>query len=409
MDFAAICVLYYCFLINYKMRVQFQTNKIFNEFNGSLKRFRVFQGGTRSGKTYNLAFAWIMKLLKEEHKTLTIARETMPALKQTVFKDFEEVMKRLNLWNEDSMKWTTMDYKLGTNTIEFRKLDDAQKVKGAKRNYLWLNEANEVPYPIFKQLIWRTSEIIVLDYNPSDEFHWIYDQVIPRPDCDYFESTYLDNPFLPDEQVMEIERMRDTDPNYWRIYGLGQRGVAETTIYRNWEIFKGHDWPQGEKLFGNDFGFNDPNAVVEVTFVDQCIYVKELLYQSQMTTPDLIKFYGDQGISRTAEIYGDSARPDTIEEIYQAGYNMKPCSKGPGSIKAGIDWIKRHKVIVHPESLNLIKELRSYKWKIDKNEKILDEPVDINNHLLDALRYAMTSRMQIQDSYELAEPLDVAF
>lgn len=391
------------------MKVKFQTNKIFNEFNNSTKRFRVFQGGTRSGKTYNLMFAWLMKLSREEYKTLTIARETMPALKETVFKDFEDVMNRLHLWDESCMKWTTMEYKFGTNTIKFSKLDDAQKVKGAKRNYLWLNEANEVAYPIFKQLIWRTSEIIVLDYNPSDEFHWIYDQVIPRPDCDYFESTYLDNPFLPDEQVQEIERMKDTDPNYWRIYGLGQRGVAESTIYRNWEVFKGDVWPEGEKLYGQDFGFNDPNAVVEVTFVDQAIYVKELLYKPQMTTPDLIKFYQDSKINPNSEIYGDSARPDTIEEIYQSGFNMQPCVKGPGSIKAGIDWIKRHKVFVHPESLNLIKELRSYKWKVDKNEKTLDEPVDLNNHLLDALRYAMTSRMGVQQSYEVAEPLDANF
>ena len=390
------------------MRAKFQTNKVFTEFNGSKKRFRVFQGGTRSGKTYNLMFSWIVKLSKENNKTLSIARETMPSLKQTVFKDFEEIMKKLHLWNENNMRWTDMTYKYGSNTIEFRNLDDAQKVKGAKRNYLWLNEANEVPYAIFKQLIFRTSEIIVLDYNPSDEFHWIYDQVIPRDDCDYFESTYLDNPFLPEEQVLEIERLKELDPNYWRIYGLGQRGVSESTIFRNWEVFKG-DWPVGEKMYGNDFGFNDPNAVVEVTFVDQCIYVKELLYKSQQTTPDLIEFYKEYKINPNAEIYGDNSRPETIKEIFAAGFNMMPCVKGPGSVKAGIDWIKRHKIYVHPESSNFIKEIKSYKWKVNKNEITLDEPVDINNHLIDALRYAMTSKMRVQESFGLAEPLDVAF
>lgn len=391
------------------MRIKFETNKIYYEYNSSTKRFRVFQGGTRSGKTYNLVFAEIIMLSKRNHTVFTYARLTMPSVKKTIFRDFKEIMERLKFWKEENMRWSDMTYQFGTNLIEFISLDDPQKVKGAKRNFLHLNEANEVPYAIYKQLVFRTSELIILDYNPSDEFHYIYDKVIPRKDCDFFHSTYLDNPFLPEEQVKEIERLEYEDPNYWKIYGLGERGMSGTTIFFNWEIFKGSEWPVGEKFYGNDFGFNDPNAVVEITFIDQNIYVKELLYKSQMTTSDLIDFYKENQINPNAEIFGDNSRPDTIAEVYDAGFNMQPCKKGPGSIKTGIDWLKRHKIFIHPESVNLLKEIKSYKWKVDKNEKVLDEPVDANNHLIDALRYAMTSKMQIQESFVVADSLDVDF
>lgn len=395
-------------IINPEERVLFKTTKIFTEFSESIKKFRVFQGGTRSSKTYNIMFAWIIKLIKEEDKVLTIGRETMPSLKATVFRDFEEIMKRLKLWNENNMRWSDMVYKLGANIIEFRNLDDAQKVKGAKRNYLWLNEANEVPYPIFKQLIFRTSEIVCLDYNPSDEFHYIYDEVITRDDCDFFQSTYLDNPFLSKAEVFEIERLKEKDPNYWKVYGLGQRGISEATIYKNWELLKGK-FPEGETYYGLDFGFNHPNALIQATFYDDELYVRQRIYKNQLTTPELVEEMKRVGIKSTDTIFADSSRPDTIQEIFNCGFNIHKCKKGAGSIKAGIDWVKRNKMYIHKESLELIKEAKSYKWKVDKNEKVLDVPVDVNDHGMDALRYAMTSKMGVQNTYDVAESLDVAF
>ena len=194
-----------------------QTTKVFKQFIASDKRINVFQGGTRSGKTYNIVLAWIVKLHQEDNKILTVCRETMPSLKNTVFRDFIEILKKLDLFDINCLSKSDMTYQLGTNLIEFRNLDDDQKIRGAKRDYLYINEANEVPQPIFKQLLFRTTGKIVLDYNPSDEFHWIYDDVLTRDDCDFFKSTYLDNPFLPEEQVKEIERLKELDLNYWRI------------------------------------------------------------------------------------------------------------------------------------------------------------------------------------------------
>jgi len=369
-----------------------QTTKVFKQFIASDKRINVFQGGTRSGKTYNIVLAWIVKLHQEDNKILTVCRETMPSLKNTVFRDFIEILKKLDLFDINCLSKSDMTYQLGTNLIEFRNLDDDQKIRGAKRDYLYINEANEVPQPIFKQLLFRTTGKIVLDYNPSDEFHWIYDDVLTRDDCDFFKSTYLDNPFLPEEQVKEIERLKELDVNYWRIYGLGERGVSEATIYSNWELFDG-EMPQGITYYGLDFGFNDPNALIQIVFYDDEIYVKELIYKSQMTTPELGNLMKQIGLGPNDTIYADNSRPETIQELFLQGFNIHSCSKGKGSIRAGIDWIKRHKVHIHKESLNLIKEIKGYKWKVNKDEKILDEPVDINNHLLDAFRYALNEKI----------------
>jgi len=379
--------------------VLIQTTKIYNQLQDSNKRIRIFQGGTRSSKTYNIVIWWICKLLNENNKTLTICRETMPSLKNSVFLDFQEIMGKMGLYEPNNMKFSDMTYKLGTNIIQFRNLDDDQKVRGSKRDYLYINEANEVSYPIWKQLIFRTKEIAVLDYNPSDEYHWIYDEVIPRDDCDFFKSTYLDNPFLPEEQVKEIERLKELDPNYWRIYGLGERGMSEATIYKNWELTD-EDKPKGYNCYGLDFGFNDPNALIDMVLVDgeePYIWVDEKIYQNQLTTPELVTLMNEIGLTPNDTIYGDSSRPETIQEIYNNGFNIHPCPKGKGSVKAGIDWIKRHKIKITKRSVNIQKEVKSYKWKVDKDEKVLDEPVDINNHAMDSIRYALSEKVMAID------------
>lgn len=371
----------------------FQTTKVFHEFRTSTKRIRVFQGGTRSGKTYNIVAGWISLLLEQNNKTLTVCRETMPSLKNTVYRDFIEVLMKLGLFDSNNLSKGDMTYKLGTNLIEFRNLDDDQKIRGAKRDYLYINEANEISHAIFKQLLFRTKEIIALDYNPSDEFHWIYDKVLTRDDCDFFKSTYLDNPFLPLEQVQEIERLKELDPNYWRIYGLGERGISESTIFTHWQMCE--ELPEQYQLryFGLDFGFNDPNALVEIRIHNEKLYIKEHIYRSQMTSGDIIREMRQLNISSTDTIYADNSRPETIQEVFLGGFNIHPCNKGKGSILAGIDYIKKIPVFITKDSVNLLKEIKSYKWKVNKNEEVLDEPVDINNHCIDAIRYGLNEQI----------------
>lgn len=385
--------------------MKIQTTKIFNEFNSfinSNKRFGVWQGGSRSSKTYNIVLGWIMLLNQSENKVLTICRSTMPSLKNTVFRDFIEWLIKLNLYNPDNLNKGDMTYKIGTNIVEFRNLDDEFKVRGAKRDYLYINEANEISYPIYKQLNMRTKDKVVLDYNPSDEFHWIYDKVLIDIDCVFHKSTYLDNPFLPLAQVKEIEKYKITDPNYWKVYGLGERGLSEATIYRRWELTD-EEKPQGYNSYGLDFGFNDPNALIDMVIVDceePYIWLDELIYKNELTTPELIKDMKKHNISRNSNIFGDNSRPETIQEIsnYKEDgkilFNIKPCIKGKGSVKSGIDWIKRYNVKITKRSLNLIKEIKSYKWKVDKDERILDEPVDLNNHGLDAVRYSLSEKVE---------------
>ena len=376
--------------------MKLQVTKTFRHVTESSKRFRVFQGGSRSGKTYNIVPALILMLLNEKNKVLTVCRATMPALKNSVYRDFIDWLNKLELYDPNKLNKGDMTYELGSNIIEFRNLDDEFKVRGPKRDYLFINEANEVSYPIFKQLNMRTKEFIVLDYNPSDEFHWIYDKVLTDKDCDFFKSTYTDNPFLPKSQIREIEKYKDIDPNYWRVYGLGERGISEATIFRNWEV-KDIKEPYGEVFYGLDFGFNDPNALIKVYFNSDYVYAEEKLYRSNMTTSELINILKDNGISYTDTIYADNSRPETIQEIFNAGFNIHPCKKGAGSVNSGIQFIKGRKVYVSKDSLNLIKELKSYKWKVDKDEKVLDEPVDLNNHLIDSFRYSLTEKISCEE------------
>jgi phage terminase large subunit len=367
------------------------------------------QGGTRSGKTYNIII-WLIVTALSRKVHIDIVRQTMPSLKKTVIRDFKDIMiNSFNLWSESSWRETDKIFTFSNGSmVQFFNLDDDQKVRGAKRDIIFINEANEVKINIWKQLIFRTTEKIILDYNPSDEFHWIYDTVITRDDCDFYKTTFLDNPFLPAELINEIKRLKDADPNYWRIYGLGERGVSGTTIYSNWQIAE-TDEHHGTVYYGLDFGFNHPTALTRITVCDGYVYVEELIYESHLTTPQIIDKMRALGVNETDDIYGDSSRPETIEEIARAGFNIYPTIKGAGSVKAGIDWVKRQKLLVSKNSTNILKEFKSYKWKVDKDERVLDEPVKINDDAMDSLRYAFNGLMQVQEGFFLGESLDVAF
>ena len=372
--------------------MKIQTTAHFEQLEKSKNRISVHQGGSRSGKTFNLLFWFIIKLLREENKVLTICRKTLPAVKSSAYRDFLTIIDSLGKYDEKDHNKSDLTYKIGTNLVEFISLDQPQKVRGRKRDYLFVNEANEITLEDWRQLIMRTAGKIVIDYNPSEEFHFIYDEIITRDDCDFTKTTYMDNPFNSIEVVKEIERFKGIDPNYWRVYGLGERGVSEATIFRNWTMSTQYDKVNAKEIWGIDFGYNDPCAIVSIKILDREvpeIHVKEHLYESHLTATDLI--------GRTKKIitdfrrdysFGDNARPEIIEEMKQSGINIKPCTKGKNSVKDSIDVLKRHKLFIDKNSTNLIKEMRMYKWKVHSDGRVLDEPVDLNNHLVDALRYA---------------------
>lgn len=372
------------------MNARLQTNKIFEILQDSKKRITVMQGGSRSGKTYNILIWFIVKLLQENGKTLSIVRQSLPSIKGSVLRDFVDILLRLGIYDENNHNKTEQTYMLNGNMIEFVSADQPQKIRGRARNYLFCNEANELTYEAWMQLIMRTEGKIVIDYNPSDLSSWIYDNVIPRDDSDFFITTFRDNPFLPKELVDELERLKEADPNYWQIYGLGERGLSQDLIYTHWRTTEQE--PDGEVVYGLDFGFNNPSSLVRVTFADGNAYVKEMIYETRLTTNDLVEKIKRLNLDPNDEIFCDAAEPKTIEELIRQGLNAKHANK---DVTEGIKTVKSTPLFIHQDSVNLIKELRNYRWKTDRNGNKLDQPVKFSDHATDALRYAIYSKLTV--------------
>ena len=366
-------------------------NVVFEHLLDSESKIVIEQGGTRSGKTYNILLYIIFHYCQvNKGKTITICRKTFPALRASVMRDFLDILKQHDKYDEELHNKSNSEYELSGNLVEFISLDQPQKVRGRKRNLLFINEANELDFEDWQQLVFRTEDKIILDYNPSDEYHWIYDKVKEREDADFYITTYLDNPFLEPSIKAEIERLKDTDEQYWQIYGLGQKGISMATIFNFTET---NVIPEDAEFvsYGADAGYtNDPTTLVSVYKKDYNLYVKEHLYQTQMTTVDIHNKWKQIGITREP-IYFDSAEPRLIEELRRMGWNVRPSIKGADSVNAGIDLLKRFKIHIYKDSHNAIQEFRNYKWQEDKSGKLMNKPVDKNNHLIDATRYATYS------------------
>jgi len=224
-----------------------------------------------------------------------------------------------------------------------------------------------------------------------------------RDDAEFFQSTYLDNPFLQESTILEIERLKDADENYWKVYGLGERGKARSLVFD--KVFECDRIPENSKElgFGLDFGYsNDPTCLIRIHQRDNDLYFEELIYTTGLTNQDICEELRSLDLRKEAEIFADSAEPKSIEEIYRQGYNIRPTKKGKDSIKVGIDLMRTYKLFVTKGSLNLIKEFRNYKYKEDKNNRILNEPVDRFNHGIDAIRYGLIMKLQAKFSGEYA-------
>ena len=377
-------------------QIKINTTNVFHKAYGSKSRVTCLQGGTRSSKTYSLCQMIIVKALQEPGKVFSIIRKTLPACKGSVYRDFLNILKELDLYTQDNHNKSDLSYFLNNCTIEFLSVDNPEKLKGRKRNYAWLNEATEFTYEDYQQIIFRCTEQIYLDYNPSDPYSWIYDKVLTRNDCTFIKSTYLANPFLGKDTIAEIERLKEIDPEYWEVYGLGNVGNIQTAIFRNFQLT---DEVQGKLIgYGLDFGFtNSPTALVAVYQSDDNLYIKEMLYEKRLTNTDLANKLKEFRIDRQSEIVADSAEPKTIEEIYRQGFNIKPAKKGAG-IHLGIDIMRRYKLHITKDSLNAIKEFRGYKWATDKNGDVLNTPVKVNDHLIDATRYLCLNKLSVNHS-----------
>tara|TARA_R110001606_G_scaffold87940_2_gene198097 strand:+ start:1340 stop:2524 length:1185 start_codon:yes stop_codon:yes gene_type:complete len=367
-------------------------NRQFYDVKNSTARFRIHQGGTRSGKTYAIC-QYIAYLLLNSDKPLTISiiRKTLPALKGSVQRDFLSILEEIGVYylGEHNKSENTFKYK--GHLVEFLSVDEPQKIRGRKRDIAYLNEGNELLLEDFRQINMRTTGFMIIDFNPSDPVHWIYEDLIPREDCDTWITTYKDNQFLSPELVHEIERMRERDPDYWRVYGDGKRAVfSKRQIFSNWNSISINSFPNfDDVILGLDYGYsNDPTAIVEVYKQGDTLYLHEICYATGMTNQDIINLIKDKGHAETL-IVAESAEPKSNDELKRGGLWVKPAIKGAGSINAGISLLKEFDVIFSTESNNLNTEYLSYYWHELKDGTIINKPLDRMNHLMDALRYAV--------------------
>lgn len=374
-----------------------EATEIFERNYDSNLKIVINRGGTRSSKTWSLNQLCALWLISGNYGNeqychegvWTTVRKYRTNLDGTVIRDFEDVLKAEGWYNSIDHNKTKKQYRYGKRLVEFIGADDEQKLRGAKRNILYCNEANELEYKQeFFQLLMRTENKIFLDFNPDDEQIWINQELeIKRAaevgDVEVIVSNYKNNAFLPKSLIKEIEYLQETDKEFWKIYGLGEYGNISGLVYEN---VKYVDRMPDCKLvaYGLDFGYSiDPSACVAVYRKDDELYLKEIIYERELTNQDLAERL--KPIVNRDEVICDSAEPKSIEEIYRLGLNAKPATKGRDSILNGIDILKRFKINV-VNSSNLRREFRTYKWATDKNGNSLQKPIG-QDHLLDALRY----------------------
>lgn len=352
------------------------------------------QGSTRSSKTFSLsqlmidiASGGINQISGKPYgkKEISIVSPSLPHLKKGARKDVLHNLEQQMLFNENDFNRTDQIYTFPStgSYIEFFGADDSQRVRGPGRDILYLNEANLLRKDTALQLFLRTREVIFMDFNPADEYSWVYD-VADKAGNKLIVSTYLNNlANLTKEQIAEIEGLKDADENLWKVFGLGLRGTSSETVYTHWKMCD--ELPmRGEIIYGQDFGYNVPSALLRIEFFDGAVYWDELIYEPKLTTGDLIEWYKVVDMSKTGNIYCDAAEPKTIEELCRAGYNAIAADK---DVTEGIRKVKSMPLYITKRSTNLLKEIRSYKWKVDRDGKVLDEPVKFNDHALDAGRY----------------------
>ncbi len=374
------------------MNIDINTTITFDNLLSARKRITQHIGGTRSGKTYAILQYLIVQALQSRND-ITIVRKTVPSLKRSVIKDFKDIMVDLDIWDTNSYNISDRIYTFtNASTLNFLNTDDPEKLRGVKSDILFIDEASEIDEESYFQMSIRTQGEIILAFNPTvSPYHWLRQ----LEECERFTTTYKDNPYLPDEMVKQIEALKDKNPKYWKIYGLGEYAANDKAIF----TFQIVDEMPIEELigFGMDFGFsNDPTTLVAVHRKGDMLYAREVFYEKGLTTQDIINKLKSLNIGRDTEIWADSAEPRLIEEIYRSGFNIKPVKKGPDSIRFGISVLHNFGLCVERKSQNLINELYSYEWATDKYGIQLDKPQGGLDHAIDALRYLAMSRLSIK-------------
>ncbi len=379
-------------------------------------RKKVVQGGTSAGKTYAIIPILIDRCARTPNLKVTIVAETIPAVKDGAVDIFKKVMFDTGRWVEGSWLRNPLQYTFANSSrIQFKSFDTTGKAKAAgKRDILFLNEGNHIPYSVADALMIRSKEVFI-DYNPDEEF-WAHTEVLTEPNSEFLKLTYFDNEALPPETLEDLLIKRDKgfhDPqlqgselfqeiniknkywaNWWKVYGLGLTGVLEGVIFQNWTTIA--SIPRAAKLVarGMDFGFtNDPTTLIELWESDGKYIWNEVIYQRELTNADIARISKQKGVKKGELIYADSADPKSIAELNRYGLTVKAAMKGKDSVNFGISVLQETEFTVTEASVNLITELRRYSWDTDREGQRLNVPVDAFNHAIDAMRYVAVMKL----------------
>lgn len=361
-----------------------------NKITSMSKKIRAVQGGTSASKTISILLYLIAMAQTDKKPTLTsVVAESLPHLKRGSMRDFLNIMKEHNYYKDARWNISNSTYTFETGSIiEFFSADQPDKLRGSRRDRLFLNECNNVHFDAFEQLEVRTKEFVYLDWNPSNSF-WFYEEVFhKRDDVEHIIITYKDNEALSPEIVNSIEQ-RQNRTGWWQVYGLGQLGEVDGKIYKGWQIID--ELPHEARLErrGLDFGYtNDPSSIVDIYSYNGGYILDEVTYQKGLTNKQIADIISN--LEKTLTV-ADSAEPKSIDEIMSYGVNIVAAQKGPGSVNQGIQYVQQQKISVTKRSVNVIKEYRNYLWETDKNGKILNVPEHQFSHSMDAIRYALAS------------------
>lgn len=387
----------------------FKRTTAINKLLALKNRKKVIQGGTSAGKTFGILPILIDRAAKTPYLEISVVSETIPHLRRGAIKDFLKVMEWTGRFVDANWNRTLLTYRFANGSyIEFFSAEMESKLRGARRNILYINEANNISFEAYHQLAIRTSGEIWLDFNPTAEF-WAHTEVLKDQDSEHIILTYKDNEALPKTIIHDIEQAEVKAQsssywaNWWKVYGLGQIGSLQGVVFDNWHQVA--TIPSDAKLlgYGMDFGFtNDPTTLIAVYKTNNQLYFDEVLYRTNMTNIDIGNFMKSENINRPHEIVADSAEPKSIEELRRQGFLITPAKKGADSIKIGIDILKREPFYVTQSSINLIKELRSYVWATDRDGKLTGSPIDHSNHAIDAMRYFALNKLNNRPSGKYA-------
>lgn len=366
----------------------YQKTKAYDKLLTLTKRIRGVSGGTSASKTISIILWLIDYAQTHKNKVISVVSESFPHLRKGAMRDFQNILQVHGYWSDKAWDKTNSIYTFETNTkIEFFSADQPGKVRGPRRDILFINEANNIPYETYDQLEIRTKDLIWLDWNPVSEFWW-YTEVMGKQDVDFLTLTYLDNEGLDPKIVAAIEARRH-NKNWWAVYGEGRLGEAEGRIYKDWAIID--EIPHEARLerYGLDFGYtNDPTALVALYKYNGGFILDECLYRKGMHNSEIAAVIKNLPY---ALVIADSAEPKSIDEISLHGVGIQPTVKGKDSIVHGIQKVQQQRISITKRSLNIIKEYRNYLWQTDKDGHIINEPEGGMDHALDAIRYAISS------------------